>query len=248
MNDAEFQDRFNDILNVFHQDVRLLEEKPLEYALASYIRYIERHSGKKIHINFSVALLRHSASATKVFPNSVVHIFIHEHYRTVKCGDPCYHSACCLIAHELAHLILCHSHQYEAFRAQMADRAECEDIQALMEILDLEADIYGTILAIARAPVLEREYYDNRHMFVMGKLYAQTFFSEPFRNGGFLKVRDMLEQRGEIIPPSKILTPILEKELLNCLGNDDRVMGEQSKELANRIVHSYRSTGIVRRP
>lgn len=243
MVDSEFQSRFDEVYIRFRQNLEELDKKPLECALASYIRFIETHSAKTIQIKFTRVLPRASASVTKIYPNGAVHIYVHEHYRSVVFGDDNYHTACCLIAHELAHLILEHQREYDAFRAQMADSPGVEDLAALMQILDYDADMYGAILAIIRAPVFEREYYYNNHPFVLGNKFKQTFFSDPFLNGGFLKVRELLEANSAITPPHHALAPILKKEIETTTESRLQIEGSAITEMAQKIVSSYRSTG-----
>jgi hypothetical protein len=234
--DYVFEETYQQFTSHMHE----LEVKPLECALASFIRFVERKYGFSVQVDF-ISLLDtpHPVRSFMVASeNRVMYIYLSELFRhTSPDTDPeRYHVACGLIAHELAHLILQHASEFRSFRTMLGDKIEQADIEAFMNIVDFDATMYSSILLGVRSPVFEREYYYKEHPFIANNQHERTFSFGEFRaGGGFPKVLVNLEQRNQIRAPHTALAPIL-NEVLGAMTE-----GENVNDLAAKVVRKYRS-------
>ena len=246
MNRQEFDDRFRDALYpTYLEHYKKWTENALEFALASYIRFIEKHYGRRIVFRFTNVLPPRAASVTVEFKNALVVIYLHTHLQGVQFGTELYHTACGLIAHELAHLMLEHCKEKAYFEARMNRENGITDKEyaAFMTGADFEADMYGAILAINRAPVFERAYYYESHPFIKGAHHKQAFLSPPFQDSslGFLRVRDLLENAGALRPPHEVLVEILARECQDRCKDEKHPIAASDLPTAKHIVEKYRA-------
>jgi len=192
----DVETEFDEYYAIYAAHVDKIDKHPLEYSFSSYLRFLEEEEGLLVSIRFHDALPTNTA-ATLVGSNKRTTVHVDGTLRNAPPHSPAGEIVRALIAHELAHLILAHTAEFASYQANMEGFAERVDYEALQNLFDHQADIYGAIIFIARATVFERTYYFDTHNFVAGQpgsTYRDAFHTTPFQNGAFVEIRNRIRR------------------------------------------------------
>lgn len=235
--DHPLKSLYDQASKVYVEHAAEIRRERMRYAFASYLRYIEQKNGYKIEIDFNPALsygqATHCVTSDRVVEISLDCSLAHADQGILL--DIVYG----LIAHEIGHLILDHHATFARCLEYYKDLDKHPtDVAALHEVFEVEADLYGAILMIARGMVHERVFYDDQHEFLSSNSDAKAFKSAEFvKSKGFVWVRDNLLSSNTIQDPVARLDAVLNQV---CNGKDFVLKVEATRDRARQIVQEYR--------